>query len=103
MPVFVDTMRHPFGRMIMCHMFADTDAELHEMARRIGIARRWHQRPDCPFIGYCKPTCHECIGMTASWSHYDICQTKRAKAIGLGAVEIAYRDLPKWLEERGRR
>lgn len=86
MPVFVDTMRAPFGRMVMCHMFADTDEELHAMAARIGVARRWHQ---------CPPK--------ASWSHYDIALGKRALAIAAGATEIQYRDLPKWLEERGRR
>lgn len=104
MPVYVDTMRARYGRMIMCHMFADTDEELHEMARRIGVARRWHQRPDCPFLSTCKPACAEClIGVTASWSHYDIAITKRAKAISLGATEIQWRDLPRWLAERDRR
>lgn len=92
MPVFVDTMRAPFGRMIMCHMFADTDEELHAMARKIGVARRWHQRPAC-----------EAPGMDASWSHYDICLSKKAHAIRSGATEIEYRDLPRWLEERGRK
>jgi hypothetical protein len=30
--------------MVMCHMLADTSAELHEMADRIGIARKWFRR-----------------------------------------------------------
>lgn len=85
MAVFVDTMRAKFGRMIMCHMFADTDDELHLMAARIGVARKWHQRPP-----------------NASWSHYDICLSKKKEAMALGAQEIKYRDLPKWLKERGR-
>lgn len=45
MTVYVDDMRAPFGRMKMCHMVADSDAELHAMAARIGVARRWHQAP----------------------------------------------------------
>lgn len=93
MAVFVDTMRAPFQRMIMCHMFADTDEELHAMAAKIGVARKWHQRP----------ASQGGQGMNASWSHYDICLSKKKKAMQFGAQEIEYKDLPKWLEERGRR
>lgn len=70
MSVYVDDMKAPYGRMIMCHMLADTDEELHTMAARIGVARRWHQKPGTPH------------------SHYDICMSKRAAAVKLGAVEI---------------
>lgn len=70
MTVYVDDMRAPFGRMIICHMLADTDEELHAMAAKIGVARRWHQKPGTPH------------------SHYDICLSKRALAVQLGAQEI---------------
>ncbi|WP_083253631.1 DUF4031 domain-containing protein [Pandoraea sp. ISTKB] len=70
MTVYVDDMRAPYGRMLMCHMLADSDEELHEMASRIGVARRWHQKSDTPH------------------SHYDICMSKRAIAVKLGAVEV---------------
>lgn len=73
MTVYVDDMRANFGRMVMCHMLADSDAELHAMADKIGVARRWHQAPPC----------HD--------SHYDIAQTKRKAAIKAGAVEISLR------------
>jgi hypothetical protein len=73
MTVYVDDMRAPFGRMIMCHMIADSDDELHLMAARIGIARKCHQRPP-----------------KASHSHYDIALAMRAKAVKLGAIEITY-------------
>jgi len=86
MAVFVDTMRAPFGRMIMCHMFADTDAELHYMAAKIGVNKKWHQ---------CPPK--------ASWSHYDICLSKKKLAMDLGAQEIKWKDLPQWLKDRGRK
>jgi hypothetical protein len=67
-------MRAKFGRLIMCHMLADTDAELHAMADRIGVARRWWQSPE----------------MT-SGSHYDIALSKRALAVQAGAIEITWR------------
>ena len=68
--VYVDDMRAHLGRMVMCHMLADTDEELHEMASKIGVARRWHQKSGTP------------------QSHYDICLSKRAIAVRLGASEI---------------
>lgn len=40
MTVYVGDMRAKYGRLILCHMVADTDAELHAMAARIGVARR---------------------------------------------------------------
>jgi len=74
MTVYVDDMRAPFGRMIMCHMIADTDDELHAMADKIGVARHWWQSPP-----------------KASGSHYDIALSKRALAIKCGAVVITAR------------
>lgn len=74
MTVYVDKARHPFGRMIMCHMIADTLSELHAMADRIGVARRWCQ-------------------LSGSFPHYDISLEKRAAALRCGAVEIERRDL----------
>jgi hypothetical protein len=65
-------MRASFGRMVMCHMIADTDEELHAMADRIGVARKWHQD-------------------TLSGSHYDIALSKRALAVKAGAVEVIFR------------
>lgn len=70
MTVYVDDMRAQYGRMVMCHMLADTDEELHAMAAKIGVARRWHQKAGTPH------------------SHYDICLSKRAIAVKLGAAEI---------------
>jgi hypothetical protein len=63
--------------MVMCHMWADTREELFAMADRIGVARRWFQRP--PGTGL--------PGMDASWEHFDIAQSKRAIAVRLGAIE----------------
>lgn len=70
MTIYVDRARNGFGRMLMCHMIADTPDELHAMADRIGVARRWFQQPP-----------------RASFWHYDIAQTKRALAVAAGAVD----------------
>jgi hypothetical protein len=69
MAVYVDNGRRQFGHMIMSHMLADTDAELHAMAKRIGVARQHHQG-----------------------DHYDICQAARLKAVKAGAVPITQRE-----------
>lgn len=78
MTVYVDDMHLSamgrYGRMKMSHMIADTDEELHAMAARIGVARRWWQSPE-----------------KTSGSHYDIAMSKRAEAIAAGAVEITLR------------
>lgn len=74
MAVYVDDMNAKYGRMIMCHMLADTDDELHAMADLIGVDRRWHQKAGTP------------------QSHYDICLAKRSAAVKRGAKEITVRD-----------
>ena len=75
MTVYVDDMRAPFGRMIMCHMIADTPVELHAMAARIGVARRWCQQ---------EGTAEE---------HYDVCLSAKKTAVAAGAKEITWRKL----------
>lgn len=69
MTAYVDDVRHRFGRMTMCHMWADTPDELHALAAAIGVQRRWFQTPP-----------------KASWDHYDISLGMKDKAIALGAV-----------------
>jgi Protein of unknown function (DUF4031) len=66
--VYADDMQARFVQMIMCHMIADTDEELHRMADAIGVSRRWHQAPPQ----------HD--------SHYDIAMVKRAMAIAAAAT-----------------
>lgn len=77
MSVYVDDMKASFGRMVMCHMVADTLPELHAMADRIGVARKWYQGPP----------------VTRN-PHYDIALSKRALAVEAGAKEIRWRDAP---------
>lgn len=75
MSVYVDDMKAPFGRMVMCHMLADSSDELHEMAARIGVARKW-----CQFEGTPR-------------EHYDISKGKRLLAVQLGAIQVTQRKL----------
>jgi len=77
MSVYVDNARNPYGRLLMCHMWADTRDELFAMGDKIGIARRWFQRPAGSGIA----------GMDASWEHFDIAQSKRTLAVAAGAIE----------------
>lgn len=82
MSVYVDDMRAPYGRMIMCHMLADTDQELHAMADRIGVSRRWHQKAG------------------SAHSHYDICLSKRAAAVRYGAIEIGRQEVAALIKQK---
>ncbi len=66
MSVYVDDMRAALGRMVMCHMIADTDEELHAMAEKIGVLQKWYQG-----------------------DHYDICLAKRKLAVSAGAIELS--------------
>ena len=74
MTVYVDDMEAPYRGMVMCHMLADTTAELLAMADTIGVARRWIQKAGTP------------------GEHFDICKAKRALAVKAGAVEITWRE-----------
>ena len=72
MTVFIDDMyRYAIGEfrgMRMSHMIADTEAELHAVAARIGMKREWYQG-----------------------DHYDVPLTRRDQAITAGAVVVTYR------------
>lgn len=74
MAVYVDDMRAPLGRLILCHMVADTHHELVEMAQKIGVDQKWIQHPG---------TLRE---------HFDIALSKRALAVKAGAREITWRE-----------
>ena len=70
MTVYVDTMQAPFKGMLMCHMIANSEEELHAMAAAIGMQRRWYQG-----------------------DHYDISMERKHLAIEKGAREIGRREL----------
>lgn len=56
----------------MCHMLADTEEELHAAAESLGIDRKHFQNERYP--------------------HYDICKSKRALAVKLGAKEVGRKE-----------
>lgn len=77
MAVYVDDVRHQFGRMVMCHIWADTLEELLEMVDKIGVQRKWIQGH--PSLSFGK---HR----DASWVHFDISLGRKKRAIELGAI-----------------
>ena len=86
MTVYVDNYNADHGRMVMCHMVADTQKELHEMASKIGVDRKWFQRR-----------------LSMPWrDHYDICLAKKKLAVRYGAIEITVSQLGKLLREKKR-
>ena len=70
MSVYVGAAEWPFGRMMMCHMTADSTEELLRMVDAIGVQRKWIQYEGTPK------------------EHFDICKSKRTKAIQCGAIEV---------------
>lgn len=73
MAVYVDQSSYRLGRMMMCHMAADTLNELHAMADQLGVKRWFQDKAGAP--------------------HYDICKANRALAIKLGAISVTRKAL----------
>lgn len=80
--VYVDSMQAPFGRMIMCHMMADTTEELMAMADKIGVKRKWIQDAHTPR------------------EHFDICLSKRKLAVDNGARELGWKEMSQLLARK---
>jgi hypothetical protein len=68
-------MEAKFGLMVMCHMMADSTKELLTMADKIGVQRKWIQKQG------------------TRYEHFDICKSKRVKAVNHGAIELTAREL----------
>lgn len=79
MAVYVDPEGSSYGKIgrveFVCHMIADTPAELHAMAEKIGLKRAYSQ-----------------TSARHSYPHYDLSSGKRKQAIAAGAVAAARRD-----------
>ena len=76
MAVYVDDFRTPAKvagqrwTMRWSHLGADTDAEFHAFAARLGLRREWFQDEDGRF------------------PHYDVTDSTRNRAIALGAEQV---------------
>lgn len=88
MSVYVDHMQiTPSGRQQVfsypefCHLFADTESELHVFAYKLRLNSHWFQY-------------HELV------PHYDITLNKRVVALRLGAVEVDKRFLVGVMRDR---
>jgi len=73
--VYIDDARNNFGRMKMCHMIADTHEELISMAQKIGVNIKWIQKQG------------------KYDEHFDVCISKRNKAIEFGAILVDARKI----------
>lgn len=82
MAVYIDKINAKYKNMIMCHMLADTEQELVNMAKSIGVDPKWIQ-----YQGTYK-------------AHFDICLAKKEKALKLGAIEITHSQLRALLRNK---
>ena len=62
-----------------CHLFADTPQELHGFAARLGLDKAWFQDRN--------------RRKQRVTPHYDLTPGMRARAVGLGAMEIEYKEV----------
>lgn len=75
MSVYVDPLFMWHTGKQWCHMIADTEAELHAFAQRIGLKVDWFHVS------------------TSGIRHYDLSPNKRNMAIAYGAIEITGKQL----------
>lgn len=79
MTVYVDPLRRTCSPRlyVACHMMADTDTELKEMARLVGLRADWRDG-----------------------DHYDLSPSKRRQAVRRGAREVHGRYLVRLRQAR---
>lgn len=71
MAVYLDNAKAKKGRVTYCHLFADTDLELHALAADLGVARCWFHRAG------------------TARRHYDLPWEKRRVALLKGVVAVS--------------
>ena len=77
--VYVDEATYPWRGKKWCHLTADNLAELHQFAAKLKLKREWFQNKRIP--------------------HYDITESKRLKAIELGAIAISTKEMVRRVRE----
>jgi hypothetical protein len=99
MTVYVDDAFIPatVGRVRgrWCHLFADTEDELHAFAQGIGLRRSWYQQPKG--VGRL-PLVPE--SLKAQMWHYDVTEGRRAAAVLAGAVQVTRREALQIMKDR---
>lgn len=74
--VYVGKNEYAYGRMIMSHMSSPDLEELHEMADRLGLKRKWFQND------------------SKNWHpHYDVSKGFKQRAIEYGAKLVPDKEL----------
>jgi hypothetical protein len=73
MAVYVDPDIHTWKGKKWCHLTADSEMELHQFAKMLGLKRSWFQN-------------------NSVLPHYDIVDRVRDKAISLGALPITIQE-----------
>lgn len=89
MPVYVDPLFDHgkkdapkcFRKQPSAHMYADSLSELHAMARRLGLKRKWFQDH-------------------ATLKHYDLTETRRRQAVTAGVIEHTSEQLKDFIRQR---
>lgn len=82
MAVYVDSEFIQYKRMKMCHMIADTEEELEDIAIKLGLNLSWWQYKGTPK------------------SHFDVSKSVREKALQLGAIIIDRKELVEILKKK---
>ena len=79
MATYVDEAIWEWRGRRWCHLTADSEDELHDLAARLGLVRQWFQsKPGRP------------------WSdHYDLPEEVRAQAIACGAQPLSTREMAR--------
>jgi hypothetical protein len=86
MSVYVDPLLEHGGSSTFrwtksCHMYADTEKELHKMAKKIGLQPSWFQNKE-------------------TLKHYDLTASKRFLAVQNGAKEHTLQEMVAFMRKQ---